>query len=174
MVLARLVPFEGQSPRVAPDAFRAPSAWLIGDVEGGSEASIWFGCVLRGAVNFVRIGDRSNLQDGCIVHVTGKGLPTRIGVEVTVGHRCILHACSLEDRSFIGMGATLMDGAVVESGAMLAAGSLLTPGKRVPAGQLGAGRPARYVREVSAQESAGFAQASVRYIELARTYRASL
>ena len=104
----------------------------------------------------------------------GEGLPTRIGAEGTVGHRCILRACSLEDRPFIGMGATLMDGAVVESGAMLAAGSLLTPSKRVPAGQLWAGRPARYAREVSAEEAAGFAQAAARYVELARSYRASI
>ena len=168
---ARLLPFEGRTPRVAPDAFLAPSAWLIGDVEVGFEASIWFGCVVRGDLNFVRIGDRTNLQDGCIVHVTGEGLPTRIGAEVTIGHRCILHACSLEDRCFIGMGATLMDGAVVESGAMLAAGSLLTPDKRVPVGQLWAGRPARYLRDVSTEEVAGFAQATARYVELARSYR---
>jgi len=169
-VTGRLLPFGDRTTRVAPDAFLAPSACLIGDVEVGSQASIWFGCVVRGDVHFVRIGARTNLQDGCIIHVTGGGLPTRIGDEVTVGHGCILHACTLEDGAFIGMGATLMDGAVVEGGAMLAAGSLLTPGKRVPAGQLWAGRPARYLRAVSAEEAAGFAEASERYVELARSY----
>lgn len=170
---APILPFRGQTPRIAPDAFVAPSAWVIGDVEIGPQASIWFGCVVRGDVNFIRIGARTNLQDGCIVHVTSGRWPTRIGAQVTVGHRCILHGCTLEDRAFIGMGATLMDGAVVESGAMLAAGSLLTPEKRVAAGELWAGRPARYLRQLSQEETQGFAQASARYLELAAAYRSS-
>src|SRR5690606_27614238 len=123
-----------------------------GDVTVGAETGIWFGCVLRGDVDRIRIGARTNIQDGTVVHVSHRDGPTVIGDEVTVGHLALLHACTLEDRSFVGMKACVMDGAVVESGAMVAAGALVTPGKRVPSGQLWAGSPARPMRDLTEAE----------------------
>lgn len=157
-------------PRVLGSAFVAPGAALIGDVEVAEQASVWFGCVIRGDVQPVRIGARSNVQDGTIVHVSRAGLPTVIGADVTVGHACVLHACTLEDRAFVGMSSTLLDRSRVEGDAMLAAGSLLTPGKCVPSGQLWGGRPARLLRALGADEIAGFAERTAHYVALAQEY----
>jgi carbonic anhydrase/acetyltransferase-like protein (isoleucine patch superfamily) len=165
-----VLPFRGHTPKIAADVFLAPGASVIGDVVIGSRSSVWFGCVLRGDTNFVRIGEGTNIQDGTIVHVTHDGNATLIGSDVTIGHGCILHACTLEDGSFIGMGSTVLDGAVVESGAMAAAGSLVTPGKRIPRGQLWAGRPARYLRELTPDDHAAFAERAAHYVELAAEY----
>jgi len=165
--------YRDQLPRVAPDAFVAPGAALIGDVEIGPLASVWFGCVVRGDVHQIRIGARTNVQDGTIIHATRDRFATLIGEEVTIGHRALVHGCTLEDRAFIGMGATVMDGATVESTAMLAAGALLTPGKRIPAGQLWTGTPARYARDLSADEIAVHAEQNLLYVELGREYRGS-
>ena len=122
---------DGVAPRIAPDAFVAPTAALIGDVEIGAESSVWFHCVLRGDTAPIRVGRRSNIQDGSIVHVTGADLATLIGDEVTIGHAAVVHACTLHDRAFVAIGATVLDGAVIEEGGVLAAGALLTPGKRI-------------------------------------------
>lgn len=168
---ALVLPYRDRRPRIAPDAFVAPGAAVIGDVEVGSQASIWFSSVVRGDVNHIRIGARSNLQDGTIVHVTRERFPTQIGVGVLIGHGCIIHGCTLEDGCYIGLGSTVMDGAVVEPGAMLAAGSLLTPGKRVPAGELWGGRPARRMREIRPEEPATWAEQVTQYLELAAEYR---
>jgi gamma-carbonic anhydrase len=169
-----VLPYHTHRPRIAPSAFVAPGVVVIGDVEIGEDASVWFGSVVRGDVHHIRIGARTNLQDGTIVHVTRSGLATQIGSDVTVGHRCVLHACTLEDRAFVGMSATLLDGSYVESDAMLAAGALLTPGPRVPRGQLWAGSPARFKRELRAQELAAFTERAAHYVELAREYRCLL
>jgi carbonic anhydrase/acetyltransferase-like protein (isoleucine patch superfamily) len=166
-----ILPYRAHTPRIAPDAFIAPGASVIGDVEIGAESSVWFGSVVRGDVHYVRIGARTNLQDGTIVHVTHDGFPTVVGDEVTVGHGCILHACTLHDRAFIGMDATILDGGVVETDAMLAAGALLTPGKTVPTGQLWAGRPARYLRDLRPDEIAAFKERNELYVKLAAEYR---
>ncbi len=160
-------------PRLADDVFVAPGASVIGDVEIGAGARIWFGCVVRGDVCSVRIGPRTNLQDLSVVHVTHTGIPAHIGAEVMIGHRCILHACTIEDRSFVGMGAVIMDRAVIETGGMLAAGALLAPGKRVKRGELWGGVPARFLRELSAEELATWPERVAHYVELAATYRKS-
>jgi carbonic anhydrase/acetyltransferase-like protein (isoleucine patch superfamily) len=152
--------FEGHAPRIDRRAFVAETALLLGDVVIGAGSSIWYGCVLRGDGNLLRIGERSNIQDGTVVHVNhqedgGRGAPgfsTLIGSDVTVGHMAMLHACVLEDFAFVGMNATVMDAAVVESDAMVAAGALVTPGKRVPSGELWAGRPAKKMRDLSPAE----------------------
>lgn len=144
--------YKGVMPTIAEDAFVAPSADIIGDVEIGSGSGIWFGCVVRGDVQSIRIGSRTNIQDGTIIHVTRVTGPTTIGNGVTIGHQCLLHACTLEDSCFIGMGATVMDGVVVESGAMVAAGALVTPGKRVKSGEIWAGNPAKFFRELTQEE----------------------
>ena len=169
--MPRILAYRGVRPRLADDVFVAPGACVIGDVEIGASSSIWFGCVVRGDVNHVRIGARSNLQDGTIVHVTHDGNPTLVGDEVTVGHGCILHACTLDDRAFVGMDATLLDGSRVETDAMLAAGALLTPGKCVPSGELWAGRPARLLRELRPGEIVAFAERNALYVKLAAEYR---
>ncbi len=167
-----LLPYRDQRPRVAPDAFVAPGAVVVGDVEVGAASSIWFGSVVRGDVHHVRIGARTNVQDGTVIHVTHTGIPTLIGDEVTIGHRCVIHACTLGDRTLIGMGAIVMDEAVVESGAMVAAGALVSPGKRVAAGELWAGIPARPVRRLEPEEVAILAERAAHYVGLAAEYRA--
>ncbi len=168
---ASFLPFAGLEPRIAADAFVAPGAVVIGDVEIGAESSVWFGCVLRGDINYIRVGARTNLQDGTIVHVDQDAYATVIGDDVTVGHAAVIHACTLESACFVGMRATVMDGAVVESGAMVAAGALVTPGKRVSGGELWAGSPARRVRALSDGEAAGLTEIAGRYARLARAYR---
>jgi carbonic anhydrase/acetyltransferase-like protein (isoleucine patch superfamily) len=170
---ARLLPYRERLPRLAPDAFVAPGAVLVGDVEVGALASIWFGCVVRGDVCHVRIGARTNFQDGSIIHVSRAGLATQIGVEVTVGHGCIVHACTLEDRSFVGMGSVILDGARIEAEGMLGAGSLLPPEKRIGARELWLGRPARLVRRLRDDELLANAERNQHYVELAAEYRAA-
>nr|GMD54092.1 gamma carbonic anhydrase 1, mitochondrial-like [Ipomoea batatas] len=128
-------------PSVHREAFVAPSASIIGDVQVGRHSSIWYGCVLRGDVNSVSIGTGTNIQDNSLVHVaksnlTGKVLPTIIGNNVTVGHSAVLHGCTVEDEAFVGMGATLLDGVVVEKNAMIAAGALVRQNTRIPCGEL--------------------------------------
>jgi carbonic anhydrase/acetyltransferase-like protein (isoleucine patch superfamily) len=169
-----ILPWRDTRPRIAPDAFVAPGASVIGDVVIGSGSAVFFGCVLRGDVWNIRIGQRSNLQDNSVVHVTTGGPGTSIGDEVTVGHGCILHACTIQDRGFVGMGSLLMDDAVVESDAMLAAGSLLTSGRRVCGGQLWAGRPAKYVRELTPEEIESIRSSAERYAQLAQAYLETL
>ena len=166
-----LLDYRGTRPRLAPDVFVAPGAALIGDVTVGAGSSIWFGCVLRGDVCSVRVGERTNLQDGTVIHVTHTGLATVIGDEVTVGHRCLLHACTVEDRAFVGMGATAMDGSVICTGGMLAAGALLAPGKRVGPGELWGGVPARRLRALRPDETEVWPERVSHYVELAATYR---
>jgi len=173
-----ILPYRGEYnvggilPTISPKAFIAPGAAVIGDVEIGEDSGVWFGCVIRGDVNIIRIGNRTNIQDGTTIHVTRKTGPTIIGSGVTVGHAVLLHACTLEDNCFIGMRATVMDGAVVESGAMVAAGALVTPGKRVPSGQLWAGSPAKYFRSLTAEDQAFFPVSAENYVKHAREYLA--
>ncbi len=169
-----ILPYQGITPRIAEGVFIAPNATIIGDVEIGAGSNIWFGCVIRGDVCPIRIGERTNIQDGTVIHVTRKVGPTHIGSGITIGHSALLHACTLEDDCFVGMHATVLDGAVVESGAMLAAGALLAPNKRVPSGQLWAGNPAKFFREMKNAEKAFIPVSSQNYCELAEEYHASL
>jgi len=169
--------FGGHLPQIAGDAFVAESAVIIGDVEIGAASSIWYGCVLRGDSNAIRIGERTNIQDGTIIHVNHEregaiGTRTTIGSDITVGHMALLHACILEDGCFIGMKACIMDGVVVETGAMVAAGALVTPGKRVKSGELWAGSPAKLMRRLSEKEIAYFAYSAKHYAENGARYLA--
>ncbi len=165
-------------PVIAADAFIAPTAVIIGDVEIGPGSSVWFGCVLRGDSNAIRIGARTNIQDGTIIHVNHQkdggrdaaGFCTVIGDDITVGHMALLHACRLESGSFVGMKACVMDGAVVESQAMVAAGALVTPNKQVKRGELWAGSPARLMRQLSQGELDYFPYSAEHYYELAQSY----
>jgi carbonic anhydrase/acetyltransferase-like protein (isoleucine patch superfamily) len=177
----RLIDFAGHSPRVDADAFVAPGAKLIGNVEIGPGASIWYNVVLRGDMNLISIGARSNVQDGTVIHVDPprpggpeQGYPCLIGEEVLIGHMAMVHGCTLEPRAFVGLGAIVMDGCVVEGDAMLAAGAMLTQGKRIPSGQLWAGRPAKYVRDLRPEDLAGMRAGVAHYAELARAHRLAL
>jgi len=171
-----LIAFGGKLPFIDPTAFVAPGARLIGDIEIGPESSIWYNCVLRGDMNRIRIGARSNIQDGSVLHVDPPrpgyeaGFPTLIGDEVLIGHMAMVHGCVLRDRAFVGLGAIVMDGCEIESDAMLAAGALLTQGKRIPAGQLWAGRPAKYVRDLSEADLAGMRLGVAHYVALAKLH----
>ncbi len=163
--------FMGALPDVAADAFVAPGAQVIGSVTLGSQASVWYNCVLRGDVAPITIGARSNIQDGSVVHVTTRQYSTIIGSDCLVGHLAIIHGCELHDHSFVGMGAIVMDGCVIEIDGMLAAGALLTPGKRVPTRELWAGRPAVHVRALSDAEIARNRGGVIGYVELAKIHK---
>ncbi|TVR80820.1 MAG: gamma carbonic anhydrase family protein [Rhodospirillales bacterium] len=170
-MMGTILPYRGVVPTVADSVFLAPNATVIGDVVIGADTNIWFGCVIRGDVNIVRIGQRTNIQDGTIVHVSREKFGTFIGDDVTIGHLALIHACTLEDRCFIGMNATVMDGCVVEPEAMVAAGAVVTPGKRVRTGQLWAGTPAKHIRDLSREDRDGMSATAPHYVRLARTYR---
>lgn len=163
-------PYKGIVPKLGRDVFIAENAALIGDVVIGDESNIWYGVVMRGDVHEIRVGERTNIQDGTIVHVTSGRFGTYIGSDVTIGHAAILHACTLGDVSFVGMGATVMDGAVVEDGAMVAAGALVTPGKRVKSGELWAGSPAKLMRTLSEDDLKAFKLSADHYVKLAGEY----
>lgn len=164
------LPFAAAVPQVDPSAFVAPGAVVIGDVTVGAESSIWFGVVARGDVNEIRIGRRSNIQDGTVIHVASRGQGTYVGDDVTVGHRAVLHACTLEDRCFVGIQACLLDGVVVESHGMVAAGAVVTPGKRVRSGELWGGVPARCLRELSDADIDAITESAQRYVRLIEAY----
>ncbi len=162
------------TPRIHPSAFIAPTAAVIGDVEIGAETGIWFACVVRGDNNYIRIGQRTNIQDGTIVHVDAAKFCTIIGDDVTVGHSAVIHACTLHDRAFVGIGATVLDGAVIEEGGMLAAGGLLTPGKVIGRYELWTGAPAKLKRVMDEDERRKFDRNAVEYRALAARFRAEL
>ena len=141
-------PFRGTHPRVPESAYVDESAQLIGDVRLGERASVWFNCVLRGDINSITVGDDSNVQDCSVLHVQGD-IPLVIGSRVTLGHNVTVHACTLEDRTLVGMGAVVLDRAVVGEGSIVAAGSVVKMGTVIPPRSLAAGVPARVVRELT-------------------------
>ncbi|XP_042430799.1 gamma carbonic anhydrase 1, mitochondrial-like [Zingiber officinale] len=164
-------------PNVHKDAFVAPSASVIGDVQVGHGSSIWYGCVLRGDVNSIYVGSGTNIQDNSLVHVaksnlSGKVLPTIIGDNVTVGHSAVLHGCTVENESFVGMGAVLLDGVVVEEHGMVAAGSLVRQNTKIPSGEVWGGNPAKFLRKLTDEERAFIAQSATSYTNLAQVHAA--
>lgn len=164
-------PVEGNYPRVAPDVFIAPTSVVVGDVEIGSQASIWFQVVLRGDVNSIQIGAGSNIQDGAIVHCTYQTAPTRIGSAVTVGHGAIVHGCTIEDHVLIGMGAIVMDYAYIPSDTVVAAGALIRESMQLESGSLYAGVPARKVKDLSPEQIAGIRRYAILYRMYADWFR---
>ncbi len=162
--------YKDKTPVIAADVFVADNAAVIGDVIIGAQSSIWYSCTLRGDVNNIIIGERTNIQDGTVIHVSSTGQGTYIGNDVTIGHMALLHACTIEDGSFIGMQACVMDGAYIEAGAMVAAGALVTPGKRVPSGQLWGGSPARFMRELTEAEKKYIPHSALHYVGIAKNY----
>lgn len=169
----RILPFGDKAPKIDDSAFVAPGASVIGDVVIGADASVWFGCILRGDVHEIRVGARSNIQDGTVVHVATDRFGAYIGNDVTIGHKALIHACTLQSGSFVGMSATVMDGAVVETGAMVAAGALVAPGKVVRAGELWAGVPARKVRDLGEEDAKAFLATAKGYVDLSKRHIAS-
>jgi len=169
-------PFKGVSPKIADSAFIAEGAVVIGDVSIGKEASIWYNCVVRGDVNSISIGERSNIQDLSMLHVTHKknaddpGAPLVIGNDVTVGHSVTLHGCTIEDGAFIGMQAMVMDHAVVGKGALVGACALVTEGTIIPPATLWVGSPAKYKRDLTPTEVAWLGRSAGNYVRYSREY----
>lgn len=175
-----IVPFKGIWPRIHESAFIAPGCRIIGDVEIGADASIWYNCVVRGDANHIVIGARSNIQDGTVVHCDSPkperpaGFPTIIGEDVLIGHMAMVHGCTLQDRAFVGLGSIVMDGCTIESDGMLAAGAMLPPGKTIGSRQLWMGRPATYARDLT-EEALASMQAGVQgYVRNGRLHKAAL
>ncbi len=166
-----ILPFKETLPAIDATAFIADSATIIGDVNIGAESSIWFGCVVRGDVNYIRIGARTNIQDNSVIHVDSRKYPTLIGDGATVGHMALLHACTIKDNAFIGMQACVMDGAVVEEFGFVAAGALVTPGKTIPSGEIWAGRPAKFLKKLGDDDLEQIKQSARNYADLAAQYR---
>jgi carbonic anhydrase/acetyltransferase-like protein (isoleucine patch superfamily) len=160
-------------PDLAPGAWAAPSADLIGDVRLGSRASIWFGAVIRADNTPIIIGDDSNVQDGSVCH-SDKGFPLTIGARVTIGHQAILHGCTIADDCLIGMGARILNGALIESECIVGAGALVTEGKHFTGGSLIVGTPARVVRELTETERRMLRASAAHYAEKAARYAAEL
>lgn len=166
--------FRGKTPQIPASCFIEESAQIIGDVELGEDASVWFNSVVRGDVNPIRIGARTNIQDLSMVHVLSQKFGTTIGDDVTVGHHVVLHGCTVGSRVLIGMGAILMDGVEVGDDCIIAAGALLTPGTKIPSGSLAVGSPARVKRPLNDDERAFLVQSAKNYVGYARAYQAEL
>ena len=175
-----IVSIRGHTPRIHETAFIAPGCRIIGNVEIGPDASVWYNCVIRADVNAIRIGARSNIQDGSVIHCDSPmpgapdGFPTLIGEDVLIGHMAMIHGCILHDRAFVGLSTTVMNGCVIESDGMLGAGALLTPGKRIATGQLWTGRPAAYARDLNERAIAEMRLGVAHYVENGRAHAAAL
>jgi gamma-carbonic anhydrase len=168
---ALILSYKGIMPKIDNDVFIAPNAVIIGDVTIKAGSSIWFGVVIRGDVMPITIGERTNIQDNSVIHVTRKTGATNIGSNVTIGHSVMLHACTIEDNAFIGMRAIMLDQSYVETGGMLAAGALLPPRKKVMSGELWGGAPAKLMREMTIEEKAFINISAENYVQLAKDYR---
>ncbi len=173
-----ILAFGGKFPRIHDSAFIAPGCRIIGDVEIGADASVWYNCVIRADANRIVIGARSNIQDGSVVHCDSPkpqrpaGFPTIIGEDVLIGHLAMVHGCILEDRAFVGLGAIVMDGCRIASDGMLAAGAMLSPNKVIESRQLWLGRPAKYVRDLNDAALADMQRGVQSYVENGRLHRA--
>lgn len=165
-----ILPYKGAVPRFGTGVFVAANAVVIGRVELGDRANVWFNCVIRGDGNYIRVGAETNVQDGTIIHIATDRYPAIIGERVTIGHGAIIHACTIEDDTMIGIGAIVLDGAVVERGAIVAAGAVVSPGKRVRSGEMWSGCPARFQRPVKPEETEFIARNAKEYCGLAATY----
>ena len=163
-------PFNDIHPKIHQTAFVTDDAIVIGDVEIGEDASVWFGSVVRGDVNFIRIGARTNIQDGSVIHVSSKTHPTILEDEITVGHRVTLHGCYVGSGCLIGIGAILLDGVRVGHNSLVAAGSLLTPGTQIPPNSMVMGSPAKVTRELTPDELAYLDKSWRNYVELKTHY----
>ena len=167
-----LKPYRGAFPRIHPTAFVEESAQVIGDVEIGAHSSVWFNVVIRGDVHYIRIGERTNIQDLSMLHVTRDTHPLILGNEVSVAHSVTLHGCTIRDRCLIAMGAIVLDGAVVGEECIVGAGAVVTEGTEIPPRSLVMGIPARVKRSLTESEIAGLRRRAENYVRYAQTYRA--
>ncbi|MCX7930738.1 MAG: gamma carbonic anhydrase family protein [Chlorobi bacterium] len=170
MERALILPYNDRSPHIHPTAVVLAGCIIAGDVTIGEHSSVWFNSVVRGDVHAIRIGARTNIQDLCVLHVTDGKYSLNIGDDVTVGHRAIVHGCTVGDRVLIGMGAVLLDGCVIESGSIIAAGAVVREGEHIPSGTLVAGVPAHVRRTLKPNEVDSICAAAARYVEYARRY----
>ncbi|HJG51553.1 MAG TPA: gamma carbonic anhydrase family protein [Brachybacterium faecium] len=164
------IDFEGVTPQVPETAWAAPNATLLGKVTLGESASVFYSAVLRGDMDTITIGERSNIQDGCVAH-TDPGHPVVVGAGVSVGHRAVLHGCTVEDDALIGMGAVVLNGAVVGAGSLVAAGAVVTEGMQIPPGSLVAGVPAKVRKELDEEAIESLRQNARTYVDLAARHR---
>jgi gamma-carbonic anhydrase len=162
--------YKGIKPRLGKDVFLAPGVVVLGDVQIGDAANLWFYTVARGDVHRITIGRDTNIQDHCMLHVTGGRFPLRVGERVIVGHRAVLHGCTIHDDVLIGIGALVLDGAVVEPGAIVAAGAVVSPGTVIPANRVAVGVPARPTRETTEEERQFNRTNFAKYREYGRTF----
>lgn len=165
-----LMAFEGHTPELHPSVLVAAGAHVIGNVQVQADSSIWFNCVLRGDINGIRIGERTNIQDASVLHVT-HDYPVHIGSDVTVGHRALVHGCTVHDGCLIGMGAIVLDNATVGAHSLVAAGAVVLQHAVIPEGSLVAGVPARVIRKLSEEEQSGLMRSASNYVMYARRYR---
>lgn len=165
-----ILPYEGRTPRIAPTAFIAPTATVIGDVTIGEDASVWFGAVLRGDVGHIEVGPRANIQDNAVVHTTDR-VPTVVGDGVTIGHGAVLEGCTVQRGAVVGMNAVVLHEAVVGEEALIAAGSVVTDGTQIPPRTVAAGAPCRVRKPLSGASADWIARAARTYVGLARRYR---
>lgn len=174
MIFGKIIPYNNIKPRIEQSVFIADGAIIIGDVEIGKHSSVWYNCVIRGDVNYIKIGDYTNIQDLSMLHVTNKLFPLKIGNRVTIGHSVKLHGCTIEDLSLIGIGAVVLDGATIKSNSIVAAGSVVKPGFVVPEKVLVAGVPAKIIRELKQTEISDLFDSSERYIQYTKKTLESL
>ena len=165
-----IIPFDNKSPLVHPTAFVAENAMVIGDVEIGEDSSVWFGSVIRGDVNYIRIGARTNIQDHTIIHVNTGTHPTILEDEITVGHRVTLHGCYVESGCLVGIGSIILDGVRIGNQSLIAAGSLLTPNTQIPPRSLVMGAPAKVKRALTDDELANISRNWQSYVDLKNKY----
>ncbi|HWP82659.1 MAG TPA: gamma carbonic anhydrase family protein [Bacteroidota bacterium] len=166
-----IIPYKGKVPKIHASVFLAEGAHIIGDVEIGEDSSVWFNAVIRGDVNFVRIGERTNVQDNCVLHVTHDRYPLSIGSSVTIGHAAIVHGATVGNYCLIGMGARVLDNARIGDYALVAAGALVLEGFEVPPGTLVAGVPAKVRRDLTPLERESIVQSAQNYVKYMQSYR---
>jgi gamma-carbonic anhydrase len=169
--LSKVLPYKGTYPEIHPSVLLCHGSVIIGDVKIGAESSVWFNAVVRGDVCPIRIGERTNIQDNSTLHVTHDTGPLTLGSDVTIGHGVLLHACTIQDWTLIGMGAVLLDDCVVEPYSFVAAGSVVRQGFRVPSGMLVAGVPAKVIRPISDEERRAIMESPQNYINYAKHYK---
>ena len=167
---ANIIPYNGDAPKLGANTFVAGGAQIIGNVEIGDESSIWFNTVIRADCHWIKIGERTNVQDGTVIHVTQGTAPTQIGCDVTIGHSAVIHGCTIEDLCLIGMGAIILDGATVPTKSIIAAGSVVPPGKSYPSGWLIMGSPAKPVRQLKEHEITYLKESVKNYIYYQKGY----
>jgi carbonic anhydrase/acetyltransferase-like protein (isoleucine patch superfamily) len=164
-------PYRGITPTIDPSVYLVNSAEIIGDVAIGKDSSVWYNTVIRGDVNVIRIGERTNVQDGCLLHVTHEKFPLLIGSDVTLGHGAIVHGCRIGDTCLIGMGAIVLDNATINSYTLVAAGAVVLGGTAVPGGVLVAGVPAKVMRDLTDEERTMIERSARSYVETVRSCR---